>query len=148
MKHRLPVILAELFLLAGGPAAATRAAAPPPGATVVVTRVIVRSHMVVRVEAAPPPPAALRERKGPRCVPLSGLAGSAVVAPNSIDLALRDGRRVRARFDASCPGLDYYSGFYVVPDADGMMCAGRDVVRDRAGGECPVAQLRRLEPRK
>jgi hypothetical protein len=129
------------------------AAVAPPRPVAVFERVeyaqiIVRSHIVIRVQTAPSAPpiqTQFREKKGPRCVPLTGLAGSAVIAPNSVDLALRDGRRVRARFSASCPGLDYYSGFYLVPHPDGMLCAGRDVVRDRAGGECPVEHIRRLE---
>ena len=61
-------------------------------------QIIVRSHIVIRVQTAPvpapPPQTSFREKKGPRCVPLAGLAGSAVIAPNSVDLALRDGRRV------------------------------------------------------
>lgn len=122
------------------------------GAGQPVTQVIVRSHVVVRVQAVTVPVRPLatlfHERKGPRCVALVGLAGAAVIVANSVDLVLRDGGRVRARFAASCPALDYYSGFYLVPNADGMMCAGRDVVRDRAGGECPIDRIRALELRK
>ena len=88
------------------------------------------------------------EKKGPRCVGMSDIQGSAVIARNSVDLALRGGDRVRMRFERSCPGLDYYSGFYVVPHADGRICADRDVVRDRAGGECAIDKFRKLVPEK
>jgi hypothetical protein len=106
-----------------------------------------RSHVVVHVQTTQlevVPLSALRERKGPKCIAASDILAAAVLAKNSVDLVLRGGYRMRARFAANCPGLDYYSGFYVVPSADGKMCAGRDVIRDRAGGECEIDKFRQL----
>ena len=70
------------------------------------------------------------------------------MADHLYDLVLRGGDRVRARFASSCPGLDYYSGFYIAPPADAKICAGRDVIRDRAGGECAISRFRNLVPDK
>ena len=146
----IPLLLLSLASSAqGGP--------PPapvrPGERIEVAEIVVRSHIVIRVRTAPIVPARsllsmFREKKGPRCIAMADLAGAAVIAPNSVDLALRNGGRMRARFAASCPALDYYTGFYVVPTDDGKICAGRDAVRDRAGGECAVDVIRELVPRK
>lgn len=109
-----------------------------------------RSHIVVRVQTtqlAMVPEASLREKKGPKCVAANDILAAAVLARSSVDLVLRGGYRMRVRFSASCPGLDYYSGFYVVPSADGRLCAGHDVIRDRAGGECEIAKFRQLVAR-
>lgn len=108
-----------------------------------------RSRVVIKFSAPRVPPAARwREKKGPHCIAMADIQGSAVIAPNSVDLALRGGDRVRMRFERSCPALDYYSGFYVVPNGDGKICGDRDAVRDRAGGECPIDKFRRLVPAK
>ena len=110
----------------------------------------IRQRVIVRIQTAPAAPARSewKERKGPHCVQMAMIQGAAVMAEGSVDLILRGGKRVRARFAASCPALDYYSGFYIAPTQDGKICAGRDSVRDRAGGECEVARFRALEPKR
>jgi len=111
----------------------------------------IRQRVIVRIQTAPmtpvPPRIEWRERKGPKCISMAAIQGAAVIEPGSVDMILRGGGRVRVRFAASCPALDYYSGFYIAPTADGMICAGRDSVRDRAGGECEVARFRQLTPK-
>lgn len=109
-----------------------------------------RSRIVLRVQTttlAMVPEASLREKKGPKCIAASEILAAAVLARSSVDLVLRGGYRMRARFPANCPGLDYYSGFYVAAGADGKLCAGRDVIRDRAGGECEIEKFRQLVAR-
>jgi len=109
-----------------------------------------RSHIVVRVQTsqlAMVPESSLREKKGPKCIAAGDILAAAVLARSSVDLVLRGGYRMRVRFSASCPGLDYYSGFYAVPAADGKLCADRDVIRDRAGGECEIDKFRQLVAR-
>jgi len=112
----------------------------------------IRQRVIVRIQTAPmtpaPPRIEWRERKGPKCVPMGAIQGAAVIAPGSVDLILRGGGRLRVRFSASCPALDYYSGFYIAPTADGMICSGRDSVRDRAGGECEITRFRELRPKR
>lgn len=133
--------LTALAVALGAPASAD-----PVEGSFEMAQLTIRSRVVVRVqtEVVTVSPVTYREKKGPRCLSTATILGAAVVAPGSVDFILRGGDRVRARFAASCPVLAYYSGFYVTPNADGQMCAGRDSVRDRAGGECEVAKLRAL----
>ncbi|QJU60512.1 hypothetical protein HL653_07015 [Sphingomonas sp. AP4-R1] len=115
-----------------------------------LAQLTIRRRVVVRVQtnAPPPPPEELTEKKGPGCLPMGDVLGAAVIASNSVDFILRGGKRMRARFSSSCPALDYYSGFYIVPTTDGMICADRDAVRSRAGGECSIERFRALVPKK
>ena len=138
-------------LIALGPV--TSPARPAPAAEadgIELAQLSFRSHIVVRVQTsqlAMVPESSLREKKGPKCIAAGDILAAAVLARSSVDLVLRGGYRMRARFSASCPGLDYYSGFYAVPAADGTLCADRDVIRDRAGGECEIDKFRRLVAR-
>ena len=143
-----------IALVVGALVAAAGASAPGDGMRepdgIELAQLSFRSRMVIRVETAPAPPlqTMFREKKGPRCMRMSDVLGAAVISPSGVDFVLRGGDRVRAQFGDSCPGLDYYSGFYVRPPADGRICADRDVVRDRAGGECAIERFRKLERRK
>lgn len=124
--------------------------APPPAAH--YSQVIVHEQIVVHIgpgaDYSEPVPIRWKEGKGPKCIPARLIAGYAVVAPASVDFMLRDNRRIRARLDSSCPALDYYRGFYVRPNPDGMICADRDVIRSRMGGECGIDKFRGLKPKR
>lgn len=87
------------------------------------------------------------ERKAPRCVPLASLTGVAVSHGGDVDMMMVDGRRLRAKLDRDCPALNFYAGFYLEPNRDGLICGGRDVLRARSGAACPIARFRRLEAR-
>lgn len=102
-----------------------------------------RSRVIIRIQSDTPQ-LEIVEKKGPKCVPLASLAGAAIVTGNAVDFILRGGQRMRARFSSGCPALDYYSGFYIVPNPDGQVCADRDVIRSRAGGECAIDRMRSL----
>lgn len=139
---------AALLLLAAGGAAPPRPAPPPPG----YGRVIIREQIVVRISRGGPGPAFAaagdwKERKGPKCLAARTLAGAALSSVNSVDFLLRDGGRVRAKLESRCPALDYYYGFYITPNPDGMVCADRDMIRSRVGGQCGIDKFRNLEPR-
>jgi len=130
-------------------------AAPPARAPAPVTRysqVIVREQIIVRVppgiQLNAPVQVRWKEGKGPKCVATRMIAAAAIIAPSSVDFLLRDNRRIRARLDSSCPALDYYRGFYVSPNPDGQICADRDVIRSRMGGECGIDKFRSLKPKK
>lgn len=112
---------------------------------------IVQSTTVIRVPAhfarrPAPPPVALREKHGPRCIAAGDIAAAAVTGPDSVDFELRGGVRVRARLEDACPALDFYRGFYVTPQPDGRVCADRDAIRTRSGGECQIDRFRALVP--
>ena len=87
-----------------------------------------------------------RERKGPKCVDPAGIAGAMLAGPNSVDFLLRDRSRIRAELDDACPALDFYGGFYLQP-RDDEVCARRDVIRSRMGGECRIDRFHKLEPK-
>jgi hypothetical protein len=138
-----------LLIVAAAVAAASGSPARAPAASdsFEIAQLTVRSHVTIRVRSMPaqlPPMLELREKKGPHCLPMGSIVGAAVIAQNSVDLILRGGARVRAKFENSCPALDYYSGFYLKPGPDGQICADRDAVHSRAGGECAIDKFRTL----
>ena len=114
-------------------------------------QVIIREHILIRVPVRPGPtpeaataPVEWKESRGPKCVPMRSIAGAGLVGPNSVDLILRDRSRVRAKLEKSCPALDYYYGFYMRVPEDGQICADRDAVRSRMGGQCEIDKFRTL----
>lgn len=113
----------------------------------------IREQIIVRVpmrmrKAAPPPSSQIEwvESRGPKCVPAKSIAGASLLGKDSVDLILRDNGRIRAKLESSCPALDYYYGFYISPHADGKICADRDAIRSRMGGQCEIEQFRTLTP--
>ena len=113
-----------------------------------VQRMVVRDDIIMHVPIANRrlPPLEWIERKGPKCVPAGMIAGAAMASPSEIDFTLRDRRRIRARLDSDCAGLDFYGGFYVEPEG-GAVCARRDEIRSRAGSSCRIEGFKRLEGR-
>jgi hypothetical protein len=85
-----------------------------------------------------------REARGPRCVQARAVVGATALGEGSVDLVLRDNSRVRARLDRGCPGLDFYQGFYVNGTEDGLICADRDSIRSRMGGQCEIDRFSTL----
>jgi hypothetical protein len=141
--------IAALLLLAGGGGPPTRAPSPPP--TTTYGRIVIRQQIVVRIPGRPGPDSQSvdwKEHKGPKCVPARAIAGAALLGQNSVDFILRDRTRVRAKLESRCPALDYYYGFYITPNPDGLVCADRDSIRSRVGGQCGIDRFRRLEMRQ
>jgi hypothetical protein len=136
-------------------ALALLAAAPM---NVTVAQVSVTQSLIIRIPAKrtarggrrtpipPPPPQTYREKKGPHCIDAAAIGGAAITAPDAVDFILKGGKRARARLEEECPALDYYSGFYVTPPADGRICAGRDSIHTRSGGDCQIDKIRILTP--
>lgn len=111
-------------------------------------QLVIREQIMVRVQGrGTPRPAAVqwKEGKGPKCVPARAILGATLLGEDSVDLVLRDRSRVRAKLRSSCPALDYYYGFYIRPNADGMICADRDSIRSRVGGQCGIDRFRSLQ---
>ncbi len=111
-----------------------------------VSQMVVRDEIILHVPIAKRRLPAFEwvEHKGPKCVPVAMIAGAAMATPSTIDFVLRDRRRVRARFDNDCAGLDFYGGFYL-ESQDGAVCAKREEIRSRAGSTCRIERFRRLE---
>ena len=111
-----------------------------------VQRMIVRDEIILHVPIAQYPLTTVEwvEHKGPKCLSAAMIAGAAMATTSSIDFVLRDRRRVRAKLDSDCAGLDFYGGFYVEPE-DNAVCAKRDEIRSRAGSTCRIERFRALE---
>lgn len=146
-KH-LPAAAAILFALLPGSAPAQSRAQ---SGGYQRSQFMIQQQVIVRVPrlpaaraAATAKPVTWNEKKGPKCIALASLAGALVSQPRSVDLVQAGGARVRAHIDKRCPALDYYTGFYLRPTADGKICAGRDPVRTRAGRSCQIDRFRTL----
>ena len=116
-------------------------------------QLMIQQRVVVRVPLAPlreepQMPTRWVEKKGPKCVGLSGLAGFVVRGPPVVDLFMRGGDRVRTRLEKQCTGVDLGYGFYVKPNADGRICADRDTLHARTGGKCEVERFTKLVPER
>jgi hypothetical protein len=81
-------------------------------------------------------------RKGRNtCIDVEAIAGAQLFGDAAIELTMRDGRHWRMFFAQECPALSFYQGFYYRRSKANMLCAGRDVVGARSGGECPIASI-------
>lgn len=111
--------------------------------------VVYHSRTVLRI--APPrlirddPALKWEEKKAAKCQPLRSIAAALGTGERHLDLLMRDGTRMRAKFPKSCRGQDFYAGFYVSPTEDGMICANRDVLKARSGMACRIDRFRRLQ---
>ena len=132
-------------------------AAPALGAwpdPIELAQLTVRQRIVVRVPRMEPPRAPMlppiewKEKKGPKCVPAQSMAGALISVGKQVDLVLVGGKRVRAKLDGDCTPLDFYSGFYVRPSKDGMICADRDAIRVRSGASCQIDEFKLLQAAK
>ena len=81
-------------------------------------------------------------RKGRKtCINVENMAGAQLFGDAAIELTMRDGKQWRMYFARECPGLSFYQGFYYRRGKANMLCAGRDVVGARSGGECRIASI-------
>lgn len=114
-----------------------------------VTRLVVDDQVVLRVPVDPRP--RLRkiqwvERRGPGCIASGNIRRALLSSPDQVDFVMASKRRIRAKFDDDCPGIDFYGGFYLEV-RDRMVCAGRDSVHSRMGGRCTIGTFHQLLPR-
>jgi hypothetical protein len=86
----------------------------------------------------------LEERPMGNCVAVQRIAGVGTSNDNRLILFMSDRRIVSARLEKSCKPEDFYSGFYVERNDDGMLCVKRDELQSRAGAKCGVDSFRQL----
>lgn len=89
------------------------------------------------VDMRPSPPSKGRNR----CIGVDNVAGAQLFGDSAIELTMRDGRQYRMFFSRECQALSFYQGFYYRRLKAGQLCAGRDVIGARSGGECPIASI-------
>lgn len=123
----------------------------PTGVTVREQRVIIRITPIPPPAPRAAPASAMpqlrwREGRGPRCIPWNHILAAVSPRQNSVDFVFRDGQRIRAQLERHCPTLDFYRSLYIRPTRDGQLCAERDNIRSRTGGECVIDQFRSLTP--
>lgn len=92
-------------------------------------------------------PANMVERKFGKCVAMGSISGVQPTRDNRLMLYLRDRRIISASLEKACSARDFYSGFYVEKNADGMLCTGRDKLHSRTGANCEVDRMRQLVAR-
>jgi hypothetical protein len=137
--------VAALLLLAfGGGGSKQPAPRPAQGTITVHQQIIIRVPAGMRVGAPAASMIRWEEHRGPRCIAWARIAGAGLLGQNSVDLIFRDATRVRARLERRCPALDYYRGFYLPATPDGLICADRESIRSRTGGECRIDSFRVL----
>lgn len=111
-----------------------------------VRTLVLQNEIIMRIPVQVAPRAVeWVERDGPECLPSSAIRGAALSGAGDVDFLLGGRARVRAKLSDDCPGLDFYNGFYLAPE-DERICAGRDSIRSRIGGSCPIDRFRRLSP--
>jgi hypothetical protein len=76
-----------------------------------------------------------------RCIDMRTASTARQFGERALELTMRDGRQYRMFLAQECPALAFYQGFYYRPHPDGKLCAGKDVIGARSGGECQIASI-------
>lgn len=101
----------------------------------------------MRIPVRPEPaPVRWKEKEDRRCMDVRSIAKASLASPQALDFTLKSGERWRLKFREECPAIAFYRGFYLRPNEDGKICARRDTVHLRSGGECEIRNFRRLKP--
>lgn len=93
-------------------------------------------------DARPAPP---RSGRG-GCIAINGIAGAQAFGDRAIELTMRGNARWRLYLAQECPALSFYQGFYYQQKRAGQLCAGRDAIGARSGGECAIAAIVPVKP--
>jgi hypothetical protein len=91
---------------------------------------------------------AASRRAARQCIPINTLAGAQLLGDRTIEVTLKGGARWRMLLAEDCPALSFYQGFYYQPAQAGQLCAGRDAVGARSGGECGIAAIVPVPPER
>jgi hypothetical protein len=110
---------------------------------------LAQNEVIMRIPLSPRriAPVEWVERKGPNCIAVESIRGAMLSGPNHVDFLMPRRQRIRAELSEDCPALDFYSGFYVAPEEEGLICARRDSISSRMGGSCTIDRFRRLVPK-
>jgi hypothetical protein len=140
--QRKAVFAAQLALAMLGVAVSAEAGQDPNAGASAAPWATVPFTPGVQVANRPFPPKEGRKR----CISVMGLAGAQLFSDRTIELSMKNGQHYRLFLARECPALSFYQGFYYRRQRAGQLCAGRDVIGARSGGECPVASILAVRP--
>ena len=116
----------------------------------VIIRIVPRSAATRQGAAsfveAPRPSTRLVERKAADCLPAAAVGAVQPAPDNRLMLFMRDRRLYSAKLERACHARDFYSGFYVERNGDGMICVDRDKLQSRTGSKCEVTAISQMVP--
>lgn len=118
--------------------------------TVELAQLSIEQRVIIRIPSMPPPEDTPRtvlrwkESKGPRCVPLNLVRAATVNGNSGVTLVVGRAERYLAHVSRACRPADFYAGFYISPNKDGVICAGRDTLHARNGSACEIEKFSRL----
>jgi hypothetical protein len=134
--------------------AETVGAMPP----IVSGTVTIERRIIIRIPTLPTPPVEARgfipkaaaanpaSRQKGTCLSLRSLRGATLDSRVGILFVTTSDNRYQAVLERGCRPVDFQSGFYLNPAADGSICAGRDMLHARSGLRCTITGLTRLSP--
>jgi len=100
---------------------------------------------LMREDSSPPlPPPAMKEEKGPKCLQLNRVRGAVINPTSGVTMLTVPRERFRTHLGRACRAADFYAGFYIEPNKDGAICAGRDTLHARNGSTCEIVKFSRL----
>ncbi len=91
---------------------------------------------------------AASRRAARQCIPINTMRAAQLLGERSIEVTLKGGQRWRMLLAEDCPALSFYQGFYYQPTRAGELCAGRDAVGARSGGECGITAIVPVPPER
>jgi len=154
-----PIIASVLLMAASGVAAAPDV---PQYEPVQLAQVTIEQRVIIRIPTVPPPrqrgagiapplsqlrdAPEVKEVKGPKCLKLERIRGAVINTESGITMLTDKDERFRAHFGRRCRAADFYSGFYIEPNKDGTICAGRDLLHARNGSTCDIERFGKLLP--
>jgi len=103
-----------------------------------------RSSLMREDDASPLPAPAMKEEKGPKCLQLNRVRGAVINPTSGVTMLTVPRERFRTHLGRACRAADFYSGFYIEPNKDGAICAGRDTLHARNGSTCEIVKFSRL----
>ncbi|MET0363594.1 MAG: hypothetical protein ABW169_02975, partial [Sphingobium sp.] len=86
------------------------------------------------------------QRQRSTCLTLRAIRGASFQGKAGIVFVTESDTRYQAVLERGCRPVDFQSGFYLSPSADGAICAGRDMLHARSGLKCTITGLTRLSP--
>jgi len=147
----LPLILLGVSQTAeAGQTRSDRATAPQQ--PIQLAQLSIEQRVIIRIPTMPAQPRTngpvtvirWKESRGPRCVPLNLIRAAVVASKAGVTMVVSSNERYLAHLGRACRPADFYAGFYISPNKDGVICAGRDTLHARNGSACEIERFSRM----